>query len=95
MDRACSFPDCIKSAVATLGGCEYCVSHFVSTCYTCLEKTSNRANEAAQKERRNSLIDIVDTVTSLSLGSDEFTNQERGQLMDILLWACDSLAERT
>jgi hypothetical protein len=41
------------------------------------------------------LIDIVDTVTSLSLGSDEFTNQERGQLMDILLWACDSLAERT
>jgi hypothetical protein len=95
MDRVCSFPDCTKSAVATLDGCKYCVVHFVSTCYKCLEKTSDRANEAAQKEQRNSLIEIVDTVTSLSLGSDEFTNQERGQLMDILLWACDSLAERT
>ncbi len=40
------------------------------------------------------LIEIVDQVTSLSLGRNDFVNQERGQLMDILLWTSDLLVER-
>jgi hypothetical protein len=45
--------------------------------------------------QRDSLIEIVDKVTSLTLNSIAFTNLERGQLMDILLWTCDLLSTGT
>jgi hypothetical protein len=47
------------------------------------------------KTRQESLLEIVDKVTSLGLKDIAFTNKERGQLMDVLLWACDLLSERS
>lgn len=99
MHHRCSYVDCVESAAVALEGCEYCVSHFISACYKHLEKSSesrvDEDSERTEKRQRDSLIEIVDKVTSLSLNSIAFTNRDRGQLMDILLWSCDLLAKRT
>jgi hypothetical protein len=64
-----------------------------------LEKFSeariDESSERNAKGQRDFLIEIVDKVTSLSLNSIAFTNRERGQLMDILLWNCDLLKKLT
>jgi hypothetical protein len=95
----CSYSECAESATVATEGCEYCVAHFISACYKHLEGSSeSRIGEASErnaKGQRDSLLEIVDKVTSLSLNSIAFTNRERGQLMDILLWTCDLLAKRT
>ena len=99
MHRRCSYVDCVESATADLTGCEYCVAHFISACYKRLEKSSqSRVDEGSEcnaKGQIDLLAEIVDKVTSLSLNSIAFTNQQRGQLTDILLWACDLLAKQT
>lgn len=99
MHHRCSYSNCVESATVAIEGCEYCVAHFISTCYKRLEKSAeSRADEGSEpkaKGQTDSLIEIVDKVTSLSLNSIAFTNQERGQLMDILLWTCDLLVKRT
>jgi hypothetical protein len=93
----CSYSDCVESATVAKEGCEYCVAHFISACYTQLEKSSeahiDEGSERSAKGQIDSLIEIVNKVTSLSLNS--ITNQERSQLTDILLWTCDLLAKRT
>ena len=97
MHHRCSHSDCVEPPSVAIGGCEYCVAHFISACYKHLEKSSeSRLDEASERnarEQTDSLIEIVDRVTSLSLNDMVFTNQERGQLTDILLWACDLLDE--
>ena len=64
-----------------MGGSEYCVVHFILTCYQHLEKSP--------PER--ALLEIIDRATAIGLTADDLTNQERGQLLDILLWAGDLL----
>jgi len=96
MHRGCGFPDCTKSATVEMEGCGYCVTHFIEVCYKHLERSlelTDLDNEV--KTRTRSLAEIVDKVTSLSLNSVAFTNQERSQLMDILLWTCDLLGKQT
>ena len=99
MHRRCSYSDCAESATVAIEGCEYCVAHFISACYKHLEKSSESridvGSERNAKGQTDLLIEIVDKVTSLILNSIAFTNQERGQLMDILLWTCDLVAKRT
>lgn len=97
MDRRCSL-DCAKPSIVTLGVCEYCLGHFLLACYRRLEESpelgrrdqENDGNARAQKE---SLLEIVDQATSVSLSTCDLTNQERGQLLDILLWASDLLRD--
>jgi hypothetical protein len=94
MHHNCTFPDCTQSATVMMVGCEYCVTHFILASYKYLEKSSEQVMDPEEgKGQKDYLLEIVDKVTSLSLNSIAFTNQERGQLMDILLWACELLSE--
>jgi hypothetical protein len=87
MDRRCSFLRCAKPGVVTLGDCEYCLAHFISTCYRHLDESPG------SKVQRGSLLDeIIDQATSLALITNDLNNQERAQLLDILLWATDLLS---
>ena len=98
MDRRCSFLHCAKPGVVTLGDCEYCLEHFISTCYRHLEdspesRRGDQENEGEAKVQRGSLLDeIIDQATSVALITNDLNNQERGQLLDILLWANDLLS---
>jgi hypothetical protein len=99
VNRRCSHSDCSDSATVALEGCGYCTKHFIWACYKHLEKSSeahiDNGFERNAKRQTDSLVEIVDKVTSLSLNSIAFSNQERGQLMDILLWTCDLLEKQT
>jgi len=94
MHSGCGFPDCTKPATAEIEGCGYCVTHFIEVCYKHLERSSDLTvlgNEV--KSRARCLAEVVDKVASLSLKSIAFSNQERSQLTDILLWTCDLLGK--
>ncbi len=95
MDRRCSFLDCAKASVVTLGDCEYCVVHFISTSYRHLEefRRGDQEKEGGTEVQRGSLLEIVDQATSVSLTTNDLTNQERGQLLDILFWASGLLSD--
>lgn len=99
MHRRCSHIDCIESSTVALEGCGYCTKHFISACYKHLEQSSeSRIDEGSERNAEGQtelLVAIVDKVTSLSLNGIALSNQERGQLMDIILWSCDLLAGRT
>jgi hypothetical protein len=95
MDRRCSLLDCAKPRVVTLGHLEYCVVHFISTSYRHLEEFRRGAQETEGETevQRSSLIEIPDQATSVSLTTRDLTNQERGQLLNILFWAGDLLSD--
>lgn len=95
MDRCCSFLHCAKPRVVTLGDCEYCIVHFISTSYRHLEefRRGDQEKEGETEVVRSSLIEIVDQATTVSLTTNDLTNQERGQLLDILFWASDLLSD--
>ena len=98
MDRRCTFLHCAKPSDATLGDHEYCRMHFILTCYRQLEESpdsrrGDKENEGEAKVQRGSLLDeIIDQATSVALITNDLNNQERGQLLDILLWANDLLS---
>lgn len=98
MDRRCSFLHCAKPGVVTLGDCEYCLAHFSSTCYRRLEefpesRRGDRENEGEAKVQRGSLLDeIIDQATFVAMTTNDLNNQERGQLLDIVLWVNDLLS---
>ena len=93
IDRSCSLADCAKPSAVTLESYEYCVAHFIRTCYQRLEKSpeklrkGDQENEGLAEAQKRSLLEIVDRATALSLTNDDLSNQERSQLLDILLWA--------
>jgi hypothetical protein len=95
MNRRCSFLHCAKPSVVTLGDCEYCVMHFISIAYRQLEeyRRGDQENESQIEEQRGSLLEILDRATSVSLTTSDLTNQERGQLLDLLFWASDLLSD--
>ena len=95
MDHRCSFLDCAKPSVVTLGDCEYCVVHFIATSYRHLEqpRRGDQEKEGETEVQRGSLLEILDQATSVSLTTSNLTNQERGQLLDILFWASDLLTD--
>src|ERR1700723_1730831 len=98
MDRSCSCLDCAKLSVVTLGVCEFCLRHFISTCYRILEESPeigrrDQKNDGSADAQKESLLEIIDQATSVSLSTCDLTNQERGQLLDILLWASDLLRD--
>lgn len=96
MDRICSFLHCAKPSVATLRDHEYCRAHFISTCYRQLEESPERRRdleeEGASEVQRGLLLEIINQVTSVGLSMNDLNNQERGQVMDILLWATELLS---
>jgi hypothetical protein len=98
MDRCCSFLHCGKPSVVTLGDYQYCLVHFILVCYRDLDQSpdlrrQDQEHEGTAEARACSLVEIIDQATSLSLITGELTNQERGQLLDIVLWASDLLSD--
>jgi hypothetical protein len=99
MDRRCGCLDCTKLCAVTLGVCEYCLRHFILTCYRILEESpeigrrDQKKNDGNAHAQKDSLLEIIDQATSVSLSTRDLTNQERGQLLDILLWASDLLRD--
>ncbi len=95
MDRRCSFLNCAKPCFVTLGDCEYCVMHFISTSYRDLEefRRGDQEKEGESEVLRDSLLEIVDQATTVGLTTSDLTNQERGQLLDLLFWASDLLSD--
>jgi hypothetical protein len=97
MDRRCSFLHCAKPSDATLGDHEYCRTHFILTCYRQLEESpegrrGDQENEGAAEVQGAPLLEIINQATSVGLSTNDLTNQERAQLIDILLWAIDLLS---
>lgn len=84
MDRRCSHVDCAQPSAVKLGGREYCVVHFILTCYQLLEK----------RPQDQSLLEIIDRAAAIGMTVSNLTNQEKSQLLDIILWAGDSLRHR-
>lgn len=82
-----------------LGDCEYCVVHFILACYQRLEKSPEQLRKGDQENnglaevQRVSLLEIIDRATAVGLSTGDLTNHERGQLLDILLWAGDLVQE--
>jgi hypothetical protein len=98
MDRRCSFLRCGKPSVVTLGDYEYCLVHFILACYRHLEQSpdlgrGDQEHYGKAEARTRSLVEIIDQATSVALTTGDLTNQERGQLLDILLWTSDLLSE--
>jgi hypothetical protein len=67
-------------------------------CYRHLEESPElgrrgKKNDGNARAQRESLLEIVDQATSVSLSTCDLTNQERGQLLDIILWASDLLQD--
>lgn len=96
MDRRCSFLQCGKPSIVTLKELEYCLTHFILVCYGHIEqsldlKSGEPETEAETKVRIKSLFEIIDQATHVGLTTGNLTNQERGQLLDILLWTSDLL----
>jgi hypothetical protein len=98
MDRRCSFLHCGKPSVVALGDYDYCLVHFILVCYRHLDQSpdlrrQDQEHEGKAEARTRSLVEIIDQATSLSLTTGELTNQERGQLLDIVFWASDLLSD--
>ena len=84
MDRRCSLVDCARPSTVTLGDYEYCVVHFILTCYQRLEKCPEELRERGQENevlaeaQRRSLLEIIDRATAVGLTTGSLTNQEGG-----------------
>ena len=95
MDRSCGLVGCGKPIAVTLGNETYCREHFMLTCYESLEKCvdelkrKDHENELWAETLRQSLTEIVDQATAMSLTVNDLSNLERSRLLDIVLWAGD------
>ncbi|MFZ0085859.1 MAG: hypothetical protein WA211_11230 [Candidatus Acidiferrales bacterium] len=99
MDRSCSFLRCGKLSVATLQDDKYCLAPFILACYRHLEQSPEfrpgfQETQRDAELRTRSLVELIDQATSVCLTTSDLTNQERGQLLDILHWANDRLLDR-
>jgi hypothetical protein len=95
--KCCSYHDCSEPSIATITVRGYCLAHFIAICYSFLEEHTGeilgQGKEHTVRDIPITLEEIINEVTSLGLKAGNFTNHERGQLMDILLWACEALTE--
>jgi hypothetical protein len=69
--------------------------HFISTTYRRLEefRRGDQQKEGETEVQRGSLPMILDQATAVSLTTNDLTNQQRGQLLDIVFWASDLLSD--
>jgi hypothetical protein len=63
--------------------------HFILTCNQYLAEHSEGEGKSKGQTQQESLIEIVDQVTAISLSPGDLNNQQRGQLLDIVLRAGD------
>ena len=91
MSRQCSAADCNRTAVSSFHAQALCREHFVATCYAQIEEcaqhlsSKDRLSERYTQVASRNLSDIADQAVNLGLSTDDLTNLERAQLMDIIL----------
>lgn len=83
---------CGDTAVASLAQQNLCLNHFVTRCYEQLDRADPRGRktplEAPDVVQMRAFVDECSHQTlDICLRSSKLTNLERGQLLDILLWA--------
>jgi hypothetical protein len=88
----CRVDSCRDAAVAALGEQNLCLSHFVSSCYEQLDRVDPRGRKTPPEEvgvaqRRAFVEECSSRTLEVCLRCSKLTNRERGQLLDILLWA--------
>jgi hypothetical protein len=91
----CKAGGCANSAVIVLSGREFCLNHFVETCYEQLDqlepKLRRRPLEAGEVcAAKNFLEECSNRTLAVCLRTERLTNVERSRLLDILL-SCGDL----
>ncbi len=90
----CSHPECTKTRVSALEARPLCRSHFISACYRRLDELADLIRQAAPPHSiRRFLAECASQAVSQALRVQDLSNQERAQLLDILLSAGDLLGK--
>src|SRR5713226_2724560 len=90
--RNCRVGSCGGAAVATLDHQALCLNHFLLRCYEKLEGFDPRGRRFSAEpvdlaSMRAFIEECSRKALDISLQSQTLTNQQRGRLLDILLWA--------
>jgi len=91
MDGYCDVRVCGKPELVRFMGQMLCSEHFISHCYTQIDACSDslRGNEKWSASSgytiEETLIEIADRTTQLSLNAPALNKMEKAQLLDILL----------
>jgi hypothetical protein len=98
--RLCSEEFCENSAVTRFVEHDLCLNHFVTRCYTDLERLDRRVRSRSWSVGENPVLKAFAEECSLkaleiSLSGCATDNLQRGRLLDILLWAGEILPVKT
>jgi hypothetical protein len=88
----CGAARCDRTSELKLEANQFCLAHFVSTCYGRLDEIAERVKQkqlqsAAGTADRSFLAECASQVASVALRTLELDNQERSQLFHILVFA--------
>jgi hypothetical protein len=91
----CKAGGCANSAVIALAGREFCLDHFLASCYEQLDmlepKLRRRALQAGEvRAAKDFLEECSNRTLAVCLRTERLTNLERSRLLDILL-SCGDL----
>jgi hypothetical protein len=90
----CSHPECANTRVSALEARQLCMSDFISACYRKLDELGDLIRQAAPPHSiRPFLVECASQAVSQALRVQDLSNQERAQLLDILLSAGDLLGK--
>ncbi len=94
----CNHPGCTNPRVCALEGLQLCMSHFISACYRKLDELAELIQQRDFKSTsvhpiRRFLVECTSQAVSQALKVQGIRNQERAQLLDILLSAGDLLGK--
>lgn len=92
LGQNCEVQTCGDAGVAVLGEQALCMDHFLKRCYEQLGEVDPRGRKVPAgalelATRMASVEECSAQALRVSLGAEGLTNLERGQLLDLLLWA--------
>lgn len=87
----CSMDRCEGTPAAFLAEQALCLNHFLVQCYNELDRIDPRSRkdlrDAEQAQARKFVDECSNQALNICLQSESLSNLEKGQLLDILLWA--------
>jgi hypothetical protein len=91
-NRICAVDFCEGSAVGTLAQQDFCVDHFIELCYENLQRIDPRGQREARMSvglpvMRAFIEECSRRALEVAMRCENLDNLQRGQLLDILLWA--------
>ena len=99
-ERSCTVGSCPNPTVISFVQQELCINHFVSRCYEGLWHLDLRGkppagNDPAGDDMDPFIDECCQKTFEVSFRCDHLDNLQRGQLLDILLWAEELRARRS